>query len=181
MAVYLVSQKSSDSKFVIRKWNIVNDQSNANYDVGNETIYNKDILKSNSCDYKDSYILVRVNITIIGHQITQVSFKSCAPFTKSVTKIDGTTIADVEDLDLVTSMHNLMKYSSNYSETTGSLWFYSKDEATGFNEDIANDNNFKYLKYQAKVLEKVEANNTNGIFKNAAIVVTLKYLSNFWR
>ena len=24
------------SKFEIRKWNIVNDQSNANYDVGNE-------------------------------------------------------------------------------------------------------------------------------------------------
>ena len=168
MAVYLVSQKSSDSKFVIRKWNIVNDQSNANYDVGNETIYNKDILKSNSCDYKDSYILVRVNITIIGHQITQVSFKSCAPFTKSVTKIDGTTIADVEDLDLVTSMHNLMKYSSNYSETTGSLWFYSKDEATDFNAYIANVNNFKSFKYKPKLLGNTVAqaeNAANGILK----------------
>ena len=27
--------KASDFKFVTRKWNTVNDQSNANYDVGN--------------------------------------------------------------------------------------------------------------------------------------------------
>ena len=28
--------EASDSKFVTRKWNIVNDQSNSNYDVENE-------------------------------------------------------------------------------------------------------------------------------------------------
>ena len=28
--------EASDSKFVTRKWNIVNDQSNANYDAENE-------------------------------------------------------------------------------------------------------------------------------------------------
>ena len=27
-------------------------------------------------------------------------------------------------------MYNLIEYSSNYFETIGSLWFYSKDEAT---------------------------------------------------
>ena len=30
--------EASDSRFVIRKWNIVDDQSDANYDVGNEII-----------------------------------------------------------------------------------------------------------------------------------------------
>ena len=30
--------EASDSKFVTRKWNISNDQSYANYDVGNEII-----------------------------------------------------------------------------------------------------------------------------------------------
>ena len=30
--------------------NIVNDQSNANYDVGNGVIYNTEVLKSNLCD-----------------------------------------------------------------------------------------------------------------------------------
>ena len=59
--------EASDSKFVTRKWNIVNDQSNANYDVGNEIIYNTEVLKSNFCNYNDAYILVRGNITIIGY------------------------------------------------------------------------------------------------------------------
>ena len=40
-------------------------------------------------------------------------------------------------------MYNLTEYCSNYSETTGSLWFYSKDEANIFNADIVNDDNFR--------------------------------------
>ena len=49
--------EANDSKFVKRKWNIVNDQSNANYGVGNEIIYYTEVLKSNLCDYNDAYIL----------------------------------------------------------------------------------------------------------------------------
>ena len=37
----------SDSKFLIRKWNIVSDQSNENYDVGNGIIYSTKDLKFN--------------------------------------------------------------------------------------------------------------------------------------
>ena len=35
----------NDSKFVTRKRNIANDQSNANYDVRNEIIYNTKVFK----------------------------------------------------------------------------------------------------------------------------------------
>ena len=41
-------------------------------------------------------------------------------------------------------MYNLIEYSSNYSKSTGSLWFYSKDEATDFNVNITNTDDFKY-------------------------------------
>ena len=45
-------------------------------------------MKFNLCDYKDAYILVvRGNITIIGYQVTQVTFENCARFTKCITKI----------------------------------------------------------------------------------------------
>ena len=37
-------------------------------------------------------------------------------------------------------MFILIEYSSNYYETTGSMWFYSKDEATNLNADITNNN-----------------------------------------
>ena len=58
-------------------------------------------------------------------------------------KIDGATINDAENFDLLIPKQNLIEYSSSYSETIGSLQFYSKDEAINFNSDVANDINFK--------------------------------------
>ena len=42
--------EASNSKFVMRKWNIVNDNSKANYEEGNEITYCTDVLKSNVSD-----------------------------------------------------------------------------------------------------------------------------------
>ena len=41
---------ANDSKFVTRKWNIVNDNSSENYCVNYEIKYNTEVLKSNLCD-----------------------------------------------------------------------------------------------------------------------------------
>ena len=84
--------EANDSKLT-RKWNIVNNQSNVNYNVGNEIIDNTEVLKSNLCMYNDAYILVRGDTFTTTHNIlTQVAFKNCALFTNCITKIDGTTI-----------------------------------------------------------------------------------------
>ena len=72
-----------------------------------------------------------------------------------------------------------LEYSSNHSNTRGKLWFYSKDEATNFNYDIADTNNFKSFKYTTKLLEKTETDRVKGILKNTTIAVALKYLHNF--
>ena len=77
-------------------------------------------------------------------------------------------------------MYNLIEYCSNYSETTGSLWFYSKHEATYFNADFVNNNDFKSFKYKAKLLGNTVIDGANGILKNATIAIPLKYLSDFW-
>ena len=66
-------------------------------------------------------------------------------------------------------MYNLIEYSSNYSETAGRLWFFSKDEATNFNADIENTDDFKSFKYKAKLIENTVADITSGILKNATI------------
>ena len=126
-------------------------------------------------------MLVTGDIFIIGDNGHGVAFKTCAQFTKCITKIDETTIDDAEDLDLVLPMYSLSEYSSNYSETTGGLWFYSKDEAIDFNADIANDENFKSIKYKAKLLENTAADGANRILKSSTIAVSFKYLNNFWR
>ena len=48
----------SNSKFVKRKWNIFNDNSNSNYAPANEVTYNTEILEFNLCSYHDAYCYV---------------------------------------------------------------------------------------------------------------------------
>ena len=102
------------------------------------------------------------------------------PSTKCIIKIDGTTIDEAEDLDLVMPKYNLLEYSSNYSDTTSSLPFYSKDEVNNFGNVIANTNAFKSFKCKAKLIGSTVAA-ANEILEDARIPVPLKYLSNFWR
>ena len=61
------------------------------------------------------------DITAVAGPATEVAFTNCAPFTKCITKINGPTIGNDEDLDLVMQMYNLIVYRLNYSDMTRSL------------------------------------------------------------
>ena len=80
--------EENNSKSVTIKWNIVNDNSKTNCNVGSEIIYNTEVWKSNLCTLD------------IGHQVRQ----ACALFTTYITEIDGTTLDHAEDFDLVMLM-----------------------------------------------------------------------------
>ena len=74
-------------------------------------------------------------------------------------------------------MYNLIEYSGNYSDTSGSLWGFKRDEIDD-NADVTNDYNAPSFKYKASNIGNAENNGTkNGV----KIAVPLKYLSNFWR
>ena len=69
-------------------------------------------------------MLVRSDIYAIGHSnANQGTFKNCGAFIKRITIIDGTTIYDAENLDLIMLIYNLLEYSSNFYPTTDGLWF----------------------------------------------------------
>ena len=73
-------------------------------------------------------------------------------------------------------MYTLIEYSDNYSDTSGSLWQFKRDEITN-NADVSNDNTSAF-KYKANLIGNTENNGTkNGV----KITVPLKYLINFWR
>ena len=74
-------------------------------------------------------------------------------------------------------MYNLIEYSDNYSDTSGSLWGFKRDEMVN-NADVTNDNNAPSFKYKANLIGNTETNRTK---KRVKIVAPLKYLSNFWR
>ena len=82
---------------------------------------------------------------------------------------------DAEDLDIVMPMKNLIEDSSNYSETRGILWFYSKDEVTNIDADIENTDQFKSFKCKAKLLGNTAARpasiTDNGVLKIATTTV----------
>ena len=141
------------------------------------------MLRSNLCDYADSYILVKGTITITGEGVDTaaeraderdkgVTFKNCAPFTKCISRINNTDIDNAHDIDIVMPMYNLIEYSDNYSKTSGSLWKYYKDDP---NDNLTDSESFKS---KVKITGKTP---NNGNTKDVETIVPLKYLSNFWR
>ena len=60
-------------------------------------------------------------------------------------------IDNAEDLDIVMPMYNLLKYSQNYSMTSGSLWNYYRDEVAAV-DDYASDG--KSFEYKTKIVQK---------------------------
>ena len=134
----LNNELDQPSIFRTRNWIEINDKSRGNYANG-DIKFKTAMLRSNLCDYADSYILVKGTITITGagddaaarradERNKGVTFKNCAPFTKCISRINNTDIDNAHDIDIVMPMYNLIEYSDNYSKTSGSLWQYYKDD-----------------------------------------------------
>ena len=67
------------------------------------------------------------NITATpNNAATQVVFKNCAPFEKCRTGINETFIDETTHTIIKMSMYNLIKYSDNYSDNSGSLWHFKR-------------------------------------------------------
>ena len=79
------------------------------------------------------------------------------------------------------SMYNLIECSYNYSDTSGSLWQFRRDEVPDDNVDLTVDNSQSFRYKTALVGKTVNAAGGNSFVKDTKIVVPLKYLSNFWR
>ena len=85
-------------------------------------------------------------------------------------------IDEADFINITMPMYNLIEYSDNYSDTSGSLCQFKRDEIEK-DADLTVDaqhipNNSSSYKYKSSLIT-----NRNG----AKIAVLLKYLSNFWR
>ena len=74
-------------------------------------------------------------------------------------------------------MYNLIEYSDNDYDTSGSLRGFKRDEIDD-NEEVTNGNNAPSFKYTASIIGNTENNGTKSGVK---ITLPLKYLCNFWR
>ena len=169
---------NENSRFATNKWYIIDSLSKGNYSQNDEIKFLTRSIESSLFDYSDAYILVTVNITATpNNAATQVVFKNCAPFKKCRTKINETFAEETDFINITMPMYNLIEYSDNYSDTSGSLWNFKRDEIIN-NADVTNDNNAPSFKYKVSIIGDTENNGTkNGV----KIAVPLKYSSNFWR
>ena len=82
-------------------------------------------------------------------------------------------------------MYNLIEYSDNYADSSGSLYQFKRDESpmndAGNPNNVALDNSTSF-KYKASLLGKAtDPDGDDRSLKNAKIVIPLKYLSNCFR
>ena len=78
------------------------------------------------------------NITATDYDANiRVSFKNCAPFTKYIIHLNDEHY-NPDNLDIIMPMYNLIEYSNNYSDTSGSLWQFKRDKQNMNNGNPAN-------------------------------------------
>ena len=182
MSNLLNDESNQPSKFRTRNWVEINDESRGTY-TSNDIKFKTTMLRSNLFDYADVYILVKETITITGAGDNDAAkrldernkgeiFTNCARFTKCISRINNTDIANAKDIDIVMPMYNVIEYGDNYSKASGSLWQYYKDDP---NDNITDSESFTF---KVNITGKTPA---AGNTKNVEVIVPLKYLSNFWK
>ena len=100
------------------------------YNTGSQIKFeNSMLLRSSLCNYNDTYILVKVAISIkaqvwgnLNNGDKEVVFKNCAPFADCISEINNTWIDNAQDIDVVMAKYKLIEDSYNYTKTSEILW-----------------------------------------------------------
>ena len=130
---------------------VIDSESNGSYSEDDPIKFLTRSIESSLCDYSDAYILVTGNITVTGGNAnTKVAFKNCAPFKNCRTEINVTFVVYADFINIAMPMYNLIEYSDNYSDTSGSLWQFKRDETEDVDLTVDaqhipnNSSSFKY-------------------------------------
>ena len=94
-------------------------------------------------------LLNQVLLIILMHLFsndTDVAFKNCASFSTCKTVINDVFVDRAEHIYIAMPIYNLIEYSDNCLDTSGSLWQFKIDEVPSNNADltIKNSQSFKY-------------------------------------
>ena len=121
----LENTTNQPSKFGIKTWVEINDDSRRTYNVDSSIRFK--MSKSSLFDYSNAYILVLLEERLMqrARQAEErdkgVIFKNCALFAKCRSGINNMQKDVAHDIDIVMPMYNLIKYSNNYSKISGNF------------------------------------------------------------
>ena len=174
---------NQSSKFRIKNWIEINDESRETYSVNRQINFKTSVLRSSLCDYSDTHIFVKENISVNNIAATdaganntdkKVIFKICASFADCISKINNTQVNNAKDIDKVMPKYNLIEYSDNYSKPSGSLWHYCKDIPV-----VNNDENIvEFNGGNALDSFKLKTKITSSIKNNGSIKTLKQFLEN---
>ena len=137
----LNDSSNEESKFATKKWYIIDSQTTkGKYKQGDVIKFETETIKSSLYDYSDAFIFVTGNITVAANNNTDLVFKNYAPFSTCATKINDVFADEANHIYIAMPMYNLIEYSDNYSDTSGSLWQFKRDEVTDKNADLTINN-----------------------------------------
>ena len=157
----LKSSGNEYSKFATKKWYVIDNETKGDYSHQNQIKFLIRSLESSFCDYSDAYILITVDITVTGGNVdTKVAFKNCASFKKCRSEINDTFVDEADCVNIAMPMYNFIEYSDNYSDTSGSLWQFKRDEIVT-NKNVCNSNSSSF-KYKSSLIGDVAADGANG-------------------
>ena len=138
----LNDSSNEQSKFATKIWYVIDSQAAKDkYNKNNPIKFETESIKPSLCDYSDGLFLVTRDITVSPGNDTHVTFKDCAPFSTCNTKINDGFIVKTNHIYVAMPMYNLIQYSYNYSDTSGSLRQFKRDEVPDDNADLSVDNN----------------------------------------
>ena len=80
-------------------------------------------------------------------------------------------------INITMPVYNFIEYSDNYSDTSGRLWGFKKNEI-GNNANVTDDDNVPSFKYKANLIGNTKTDVTR---KGVKVSVPQEHLSNFWR
>ena len=88
---------STVSKFVTKEWIEVNDLSSDQYSVNKKIRFKTSMLRSDSCDYSDAYIVVKGKISVTdtdnaNRRNEKLVSKNNVPFRSSISKINNALV-----------------------------------------------------------------------------------------
>ena len=88
-----------------------------------------------------------------------MAFKNCEPFKDCRTEINDTFVDYADFINISMPKYNLIEYSDNYSDSSGSLWGFKRDDVVN-NANVTNDDNDPSFKCKANLFANTEANGT---------------------
>ena len=118
IANLLDNTSNQTSKFWTKNCVEINDESRGTYSVNWQINFKTSMLRSSLCDYKDTYIPVKGNISVNNTAAADADtnntnkkeiFKNCSPFTDSISKINNTQVDNANDIDIVMPLYNLIE------------------------------------------------------------------------